>query len=57
MHPDGPADGGMIIISHAENQPIKKTRRHDHMVGQLGGIKIPRIASLADAANAPLDDN
>ena len=52
MHPDGHADGGMIIISHEESKPIKKTRRHDHMVAQLGGTKVPRIA---DAANAPLE--
>ncbi len=54
MHPDGPADGGMIIISHAESKPIKKTRRHDRMLGELEGNKIAR---LADAANAPLDAN
>ena len=52
MHPNGPADGGMIIISHEENKPIKKARRHDHMVARLGGKKVAR---MADVANAPLD--
>ena len=52
MHPDGPADGGMIIISHADSMPIKKTRRHDHMLVELEAKK---IAKNDDAANAPLE--